>query len=411
VRSGEQDAAVTGDPGRRWLTRGVRSVGLASFFSDSGHEIATSILPSFVTHTLHSSAGALGLIEGLSDALTGLAKLIGGPLANDEGRRLRLATGGYLVTAAATGAIGLATTIWQAGLLRALAWTARGARSPARDSMLATLAPPEAYGRAFGLERAGDNLGAVAGPLLAAGLVAWIGIRPAIYFAAIPGVFAAVAITVAAREARRVRDPIRRRFALELGGLRRAGLTRPLLPIALFEVGNCATTLLILRATDLLHHQGRTAATATALAVLLYAGHNASASAVALGGGHWIDRTGPRGAFATGAALFALAYAGFAAGVRAWPALLGFFLLAGAGIGLAETAESTLVARLLPDDLRGSGFGVLGGLQSFGDFASSAAVGLIWTAVSPTAAFAYAGAWMVLAASTALRTQLLAPAA
>ena len=338
MSSGERDAAVTDDPGRRWLTRGVRSVGLASFFSDSGHEIATSILPSFVTHTLRSSAGALGLIEGLSDALTGLAKLIGGPLANDEGRRLRLATGGYLVTAAATGAIGLATTIWQAGLLRALAWTARGARSPARDSMLATLAPAQAYGRAFGLERAGDNLGAVAGPLLAAGLVAWIGIRPAIYFAAIPGIFAAVAITVAAKEARRVRDPIRRRFALELGGLRRAGLARPLLPIALFEVGNCATTLLILRATNLLHHHGRTAASATALAALLYAGLNASASAVALGGGHWIDRTGPRGAFAAGAALFALAYAGFAVGVRAWPALLGFFLLAGAGIGLAETA-------------------------------------------------------------------------
>jgi MFS family permease len=408
VRSAEAEPAAANELGRGWLTRGVGSVGLASFFSDSGHEIATALLPSFVTHTLRSSAGALGVIEGVSDALTGVAKLIGGPLANDESRRLRLATGGYLVTAAATGAIGLATTIWQAGLLRAIAWTARGARSPARDSMLATLAPPEAYGRAFGLERAGDNLGAVVGPLLAAALVAWLGIRPAIYFAAIPGVFAAVAITVAAREARRSHDPVRRRFSLELGGLRRAGLARPLLPIALFELGNCATTLLILRATDLLHQHGRTAATATAVAVLLYAGHNAAASLIALGGGHWIDRRGPRRVFAAGAALFALAYAGFAVGVRAWPALLGFFLLAGAGIGLAETAESALVARLLPDELRGSGFGLLGGLQSFGDFASSAAVGLIWTAVSPAAAFSYAAAWMTLAAATTLRTQLLA---
>ena len=409
MTSSEGDAGVAAVRDRAWLTRGVGSVGLASFFSDSGHEIATAILPSFVTHTLRASASALGLIEGISDALTGVAKLIAGPLANDETRRLRLATGGYVVTAAATGAIGLATTIWQAGLLRAVAWTARGARSPARDSMLATLAPPHAYGRAFGLERAGDNLGAVAGPLLAAGLVAWLGIRPAIYFAAIPGVFAALAITVAAREARRVHDPVRRRFSLELAGLRRAGLARPLLPIALFEVGNCATTLLILRATQLLHHDGRTAATATAVAVLLYAGHNASASAIALGGGHWIDRSGPRRVFAAGAVLFALAYAGFAIGVRAWPALLGFFLLAGGGIGLAETAESALVARLLPDELRGSGFGLLGGLQSFGDFASSAAVGLIWTAISPTAAFIYAAVWMTLAAATALQTRLLAP--
>jgi MFS family permease len=408
VTSSEGDAGVPAIGGGGWLTRGVGSVGLASFFSDSGHEIATALLPSFVTHTLRASAGALGVIEGVSDALTGVAKLIAGPLANDESRRLRLATGGYLVTAAATGAIGLATTIWQAGLLRAVAWTARGARTPARDSMLATLAPPQAYGRAFGLERAGDNLGAVLGPLLAAGLVAWLGIRPAIYFAVIPGAFAALAITVAAREARRLHDPVRRRFSLELAGLRRAGLARPLLPIALFEVGNCATTLLILRATDLLHHEGRTAAAATAVAVLLYAGHNASASASALGGGHWIDRSGPRRVFATGAALFALAYAGFAVGVRAWPALLGFFVLAGGGIGLAETAESALVARLLPDELRGSGFGLLGGLQSFGDFASSAAVGLIWTAVSSTAAFVYAASWMTLAAAMALQSRLLA---
>ena len=53
----------------RWLTRGVGSVGLASFLSDSGHEMATSVLPSFVTHTLGGSAGALGLIEGVSDGL------------------------------------------------------------------------------------------------------------------------------------------------------------------------------------------------------------------------------------------------------------------------------------------------------------------------------------------------------
>jgi MFS family permease len=92
-----------------------------------------------------------------------------------------------------------------------------------------------------------------------------------------------------------------------------------------------------------------------------------------------------------------LAYAGFAVPTHAWPLLLIFFCLAGSGIGLAETAESTLVAQLLPDQLRASGFGLLGGLQSAGDFLSSATVGLLYAAVSPTAGFAYAAAWMVLA--------------
>lgn len=396
------------DAGRGWLTRGVGSVGLASFFSDSGHEIATAVLPSFLTAVLHASAGALGLIEGISDALTGITKLVGGPLANDPDRRLRLASGGYLVTAVATGSLGLATTVWQAGLARAAAWSARGIRSPARDSLLGSLAPEDAYGRAYGLERAGDNLGAVVGPLLAAGLVTWVGIRPALYLSAVPGVFAALAITIAAAEARTLRrDPEQRRIRLELRALRESGIARPLLPIAMFELGNMATTLLILRATTLLHHGGRTLAAATTLAILIYAGHNLFATFVAYGGGHWIDRSGARLAFATGAALYALAYAGFAFASHSWLPLLVAFLLAGSGIGLAETAESTLVARMLPDQLRGSGFGLLGGVQSLGDFASSAAVGFLWVAVSPTAAFLYAAGWMALSLLTTARAGLM----
>lgn len=391
---------------RKWLTSGVLGVGLASFLADSGHEIATSVLPSFLTSTLHASAGALGLIEGISDALAGVTKLISGPLANDERMRRRLASGGYLGTAVATAAIGLTTAVWQAGALRALAWVSRGFRTPARDSLLASLAPGRAYGRAFGVERAGDNLGAVAGPLLASGLVAWLGIRPAIYFAIVPGALAAVAITLAAREARRHGRRTSKRLQLQLGQLREAGLLRPLLPVAMFELGNVATTLLILRSTQLLHYGDRSLTAAASLAILLYAGHNAFGAAVALLGGQWIDRAGPRIVFATGAVVYVLGYLGFAAGPHDWPLLLLVFCLAGSGIGLAETAESTLVAQMLPDQLRGSGFGLLGGVQSVGDFASSAIVGLLYAAVSPAVGFGYAAAWMMLSAATADLTSL-----
>jgi MFS family permease len=101
--------------------------------------------------------------------------------------------------------------------------------------------------------------------------------------------------------------------------------------------------------------------------------------------------------FAAGAGAYALAYAGLAFPIHHWPLLAGCFCLAGAGIGLAEPAESTLVAQLLPDRLRGSGFGLLGGLQSAGDFLSSAIVGLLYVAATPTVGFAYAAAWMALA--------------
>jgi len=357
--------------------------------------MATSVLPSFITHTLGGSAGALGLIEGVSDGLAGIAKLAGGSAANDETRRRNLAAGGYVVTGIATAAIGAATTVWQAGILRATAWVARGARGPAKNALLASLAPPEAYGRAFGYERTMDHLGAVAGPLLAAGLVAAIGIRHTIYLSVIPGLLAALAIVVAAREAVGHGEAIRRRAHLELGALREAGIVRALAPVTLFELGNCATTLLILRATGLLH-PGRSIADAAALAVLLFAAHNLVGSALSYPAGHAVDRRGPRAIFGAGVVLFGLAYVGFALSIRSWPLLLIFFALAGAGMGLTDTAESALVARLLPDELRGSGFGLLGAVQSLGDFVSSAAVGLVWTLVSPGAAFVVAAAWMAL---------------
>jgi hypothetical protein len=167
---------------KSWMTAGIAGVGLSSFFSDSGHEIITSVLPSFVTSILHALASALGLIEGISDAIMGLTKLAGGPLANNQKLRGKLASGGYAGTAIASAAIGLAAAVWQAGILRGVAWIARGLRSPSRDTILASLASQQHYGKAFGIERAGDNLGAVVGPLLAAGLIRWVGIPPCYVF-------------------------------------------------------------------------------------------------------------------------------------------------------------------------------------------------------------------------------------
>lgn len=382
----------------RWLTPGVGAVGAASFFSDAGHEVTTSVLPAFLTGTLGASAAALGVIDGISDALIGVMKLIGGPLANDPHRRGRTASGGYLGTAVATGAIGAALTVWQVGALRAIAWLSRGLRSPARDALLASLSPTSAQGRAFGLERAGDNLGAVAGPLLAAGLVSWVGVRPTLYLAAIPGLFAALAIIVAARESwRRTHTgpgPASRR--LELRALRGAGMLGALVPVLLFEFGNLATTLLILRATQLLTSQ-RSVATATSLAILLYAGHNAVATLASLAAGRWFDRVGPRWVFAAGAVAYVMAYGAFSVGLHSVIAVALAFAAAGVGIGLAEPTESAVVAQLLPDRLRGSGFGVLGAIQATGDMVATVVAGLLYTLVSPAVAFWYAAAWMVAA--------------
>lgn len=261
----------------RWLTRGVRGIGAASFLSDLGHEVATSLLPRLVTQTLGASAAVLGLIEGLADGLAGVARFIGGGLADDPQRRRSLAVGGYTATAVLTAGIGVATAPWQVGLLRAGGWAARGLRVPARNALLADAVPTDAYGRAYGFERMMDNLGAVAGPLLAIALVAAFNVRTAILLSVVPGLLAALAIIYAVRhlpsQARRERHAIRFHVRAVLHGR----LGRLMVGVSLFEFGNVAATLLILRATDLLTPE-RGIESATFVSLLLYLAYNIAAT-------------------------------------------------------------------------------------------------------------------------------------
>ena len=147
-----------------WLTPGVKGIGGASLLADVGHEIPTSLLPSLLTSTLGAPASALGLIEGVSDALAGAARFGGGALSDEPDRRRNLAVGGYTATAVLSAAIAPATAVWQVAVLRAGAWTARGIRVPARNALLADVVPAKFYGRAYGFERSMDNLGAILGP-------------------------------------------------------------------------------------------------------------------------------------------------------------------------------------------------------------------------------------------------------
>lgn len=392
VADAEPGQAATGG----WLGRGVAGIGLSSFLADLGHEVPTALLPSLLTVTLHAPASALGLIEGISDAAAGVARLGGGALADDPGRRRRVAVGGYTATAVLSAAIGAAVAPWQAGVLRAGAWAARGLRVPARNALLADIVPPAVYGRAYGFERAMDNLGAIGGPLLAIGLVTLVGVRGAIALSVIPGLLAAVSIIYAIRHTSAARQGTRQPIRLRVRPVLHGRLGRLMVGVTAFELGNAAATLLILRATDLLH-PGRSQRGATELALVLYVLYNMAATLVSVPAGRHGDRSNPVRVLAAGAVCFAAGYGVFAAGPRQPYLLAAGFVLAGLGIGCGETAESAAVAALAPASLRGSAFGLLATVQAAANLAASAIAGILWTAVSPAAGFFFLFGAMVIA--------------
>jgi MFS family permease len=379
-----------------WLTPGVRGIGAASLLADLGHEVPTSLLPSLLTGTLGAPAAALGIIEGVSDGLAGAARFGGGALADDPQRRRATAVGGYASTAVLGGLVGIAASVWQVGALRAAAWTARGLRVPARNALLADVVPAAAYGRAYGFERAMDNLGAVGGPLLALALVAAFSVRTAILLSIIPGLLAVVAIVYAIgstdRPSKQERRPLRIRVRPVLHG----ELGRLMIGIGAFELGNIAATLLILRATDLLE-PSRGHDSAVQIALVLYAGYNLAATLASVPAGRLVDRRSAVLVLAGGVACFLVAYAGFAAAGASIAVLAACFVAAGVAIGCVETAEHAAVARLAPEDLRGSAFGLLAGVQSFGNVVASGVAGVLWTVISPAAGLLFAAALMAVA--------------
>ena len=376
----------------RWLNRGVAGIGVASFLSDVSHEVPTALLPSLLTTTLGAPAAALGTIEGIADGVAGAAKLAGGALADDPGRRRATAMGGYTATAVLSALIGAATAVWQVGVLRAGAWLSRGLRTPSRNALLTDVVDPEVYGRAYGFERAMDNAGAIVGPLLALGLIAVVGVREAILLSVIPGLLAALAILIAVRSARRLerheRPPLRIRIRPVLHGR----LGRLLGAVAAFELGNVAATLLILRATDLLTpDHGHDSA--VRLAVVLYAVYNAAAMVISVPAGHVTDRRGATAVLVFGAFGALAAFVGFALAGSSVALLAALFALAGTGKGAVETAQGAGVALFAPPELLGSAFGALATIQSFANLAASVIAGALWTLVSPRVAFLYLAGW------------------
>lgn len=384
---------------RPWLTPGVGGIGTASFLADVGHEIPTSLMASFVTATLGAPAAALGLIEGISEGLAGAGRFVGGALADDPKRRRAVAVGGYSATAVLSALIGTTTSVVQAGVLRGAAWAARGLRVPARNALLADVVPAEAYGRAYGFERTMDNLGAIVGPLLALGLVAMFSVRTAILISVIPGLLAAFAIVYAIRQARLPEVTARKKLRFRIRPVLRGQLGRVMAGFIAFEVGNVAATLLILRAIDVLA-PGHGIDVATQLAITLYVVYNVAATVASFPAGGISDRLGRRGPLlvtAAGVASFLLAYLLFAVSGPVLLVLGVAFALAGIGIGCAETAEHAAVAAFAPEGIRGSAFGLLATVQAIGNVAASVVAGLLYTLVSPAAAFVHLAAWMLMA--------------
>jgi MFS family permease len=361
-----------------WLNRSTAGAALASLFSDVSHELGTAVLPGIVL-SIGAGAGALGIIEGLADGISSVAKLWGGVMTDRVVRRKPLASIGYLIMAVSIAAIGLCSQAWQILACRVAAWVGRGSRSAPRDFLIAAAVRPEVRGKAFGMERAADALGAVLGPLLALTLLHYgATARQVLAGSLLPGLLAFLAVAILVKEHRRTGPVSSAGFRASIAGTG-VPFRRYMAGVLLFGCGDFSRTLLILYATQ--HASGTLfSLEAATLAIALYVLHNGVSAVAAFPLGAIADRVGARVVIVTGYLFAAATTLGFAVLPPTPANLLILFVASGLYIASEEVAEKAYAVDLLPTAVREPGWACWPPVNGVGDMVSSAAVGLLWAA-------------------------------
>jgi len=340
------------------------------------------LLPAFVTGMLGGGAAALGALDGAADAAAAFVKLIAGRLADRPSRRGPLIVSGYFVAAAVRPIIAVTAAAWQVIGLRVVDRLGKGLRTPPRDALIGDVTPPPLVGRAFGLQRGLDHVGAVIGPLVAWTLLSRGGanVRTVILASIIPGIVVLVLAAWAVRDGKRRYGTVRETAPeqpLPSSTVPYRPLPSFVIAIAIFYLIRMPETLLILRAQQL--------GIAVALIPLLWAALHVVRSSTSFLGGALSDRIGPARTMWIGW----LSYVALAAGMwRAASALAAWLLFLALGVvaGLTESPERALVSAATGGH-RGSGFGVYHALTGVAALVGGVALGVIFQRGSGATAF------------------------
>lgn len=390
------------------IARNVVALGLVSLLTDASTEIVVPLLPLYLS-ALGAGAGFVGLVEGLADATASVVKGFAGWLADRLGRRKPLVFAGYGLSGVTRPLMAMTTLPVHVLGVRFLDRVGKGVRGAPRDALIADSTDPRFLGRAFGLHRAMDHVGAWIGPLVAfflletlleGGRVADAALlRRVFWVAAVPAVLAVVVLAIAVREVepREGRAP-RRPLRVSLTPFERP-FRRWVLVLGLFTLANSSDAFLVLRASEL--------GVDTRWIPLLWALLSLTKSLSAVPGGAWSDRVGRRRALATGWTLYALTYLGFAFAREAWHAWA-LFAVYGVSFGFTEGTEKAIVADVVAGERRSTAYGVVGFWTGVAALPASLWMGSVWQHWSSRAAFAVCAgiaACAVAALPVALRAE------
>jgi MFS family permease len=180
---------------------GVVKLGLVSFLTDLSSEMIFSVFAIFFTTVAGASSALLGVVEGLADLSASSLNFIAGWLSDRTGKRKVFALAGYGFSTLAKIILLVSSSIVGLSIFRVVERLGKSFRGPPRDAWLSAVADKDTRGYSFGVHKALDKSGAVLGPLIAYGLLSWLGEAASTYrilfwVAIIPALLAVVVLSI-----------------------------------------------------------------------------------------------------------------------------------------------------------------------------------------------------------------------
>ncbi|HLB73156.1 MAG TPA: MFS transporter [Sedimentisphaerales bacterium] len=363
------------------ISTNVLLLSAVSFLNDLSSEIIMPVLPMFL-ESLGAGGKVIGLVGGLRDGISNILKVFCGYWSDKTGKRRIFLYSGYFISIIFKLLLAV-SRIWQSAVVfSCLERVGKGLRTAARDAVIAESMASE-RGRAFGIHRSLETVGAILGATAAFGLFWFLKLefRSIILIAGIIGFAALVPIGfVSGSEAR----PQKITLKLGIAGLP-VRLKLFILVSSVFALGNFSYMFFVMKAQGIF--AGRLSVAAP---ILLYVLFNVVYSALAVPLGSISDRIGREKVIIFGYICFSVTAAGFAF-LSSLTAYMALFALYGVVHAAIDGNQRAYVADLACEHLKATAIGTFHTATGLAAIPGGLLAGFLWERLSPQATFVYGG--------------------
>jgi MFS family permease len=377
-----RDRPGSGESGAGSTVRRVSStvvlLGVVSLLTDVSSEMVASVLPLYLTAAVGLSTVAYGFLDGMYQGVSAFLRIAGGYAGDRGGQPKWVAVVGYGASALSRLAMLPATGFAAITAVVTVDRLGKGLRTAPRDALIAEASDPKMLGRAFGVHRTLDTIGAALGPLVAFALLASVpGSYESIWVVSFGVALLGVAVLVLfvpnlRSTASTARIGLRRAFT-EVGSRK---LRKPLLAaglLGLLTVGDGFLYLSLQDRDDM----------AALYFPLLYVGTNVAYLALAVPMGRLADRVGRAKVLVAGHGALLACYLLAALPSGGTGMTIVVLMLLGVFYAATDGVLPALISRLVPAEARGSGIAAAQTVVALARFASSVMFGLLWALQGP----------------------------